>query len=367
MIAEQPLEHYYAVIMAGGGGTRLWPLSRVGRPKQMLQLFDERTLFQVAVQRLQGLFRPENILVVTVADQAPALMAQAPEIPPANFLPEPAARGTAAVVGLGAVAVQQRDPQGVMAVLTADHFIRDEAHFRRLLRLAYQVAQTDYLVTLGIQPTAPSSGFGYIQFGELLGEWEGQKVHRVRRFKEKPNEVQARQMLAEGNHVWNSGMFFWRSRRILAEFDRHMPQLAQALAHIAAAWDSPQQQAVLQREWMALEPETIDYGIMEKAEQVAVIPAEGLGWSDVGIWDALYEILAGDGQGNIVQGAAHVGLDTHGCLIFGTSDTRLIATLGVQDLIIVDAGDALLVCRRDQSQLVRQLVQHLKETGSPYL
>lgn len=360
------LEHYYAVIMAGGGGTRLWPLSRQQRPKQMLSLFDERSLFQTSVQRLQGLFAPEHILVVTVESQAAELHRQAPQIPFENFLLEPQARGTASVVGLAAVAVQQRDPQGVMAVLTADHFIRQEDAFRDLLRTAYAVALEDHLVTLGIHPTFPAQGFGYIQRGALLAEWDGQPVYRVLRFKEKPNEEQARQMLVAGDHTWNSGMFIWRSARILAELERQMPHLAAALGQVSAAWSTPEREATIRRLWPSLANETIDYGVMEKAADVAVIPAEGLGWSDVGSWESLFDLLPGDENGNIVIGGQHVGLETKNSLVYATDDRRLIVTIGVEDLVIVDAGDVLLVCPRDQAQQVRQVVSRLKQEDRGY-
>ena len=361
------MEHYYAVIMAGGGGTRLWPLSRKTRPKQMLSLFDERTLFQTSVHRLKGLFTPEQIFVVTVEEQAQELHAQAPEIPFENFLLEPQPRGTASVVGYAAVVLQQRDPQAVMAILTADHFIADEARFRHLLQVAREVALTGNLVTLGIEPTFPATGFGYIQSGESLGHFQDLEAFRVLRFKEKPQEEQARQMLLGGDHAWNSGMFVWTVGAILAEFERQMPDLFAALLRIQQAWDGPKARQVLQDEWLKLVGETIDYGVMERARQVAVIPAAGLGWSDVGSWDSLFEVLKGDENGNIVMGGAHIGLDTHQSLVYVNQEHRLIVTIGVDDLVLVDTGDVLLVCRKDQAQRVRQVVNQLKQEGREYL
>ena len=361
-------EHFYAVIMAGGGGTRLWPLSRQARPKQMLRLIEERTLFQTSVARLEGLFPPERILIVTVAEQAGELRAQCPDIPEENYLLEPLPRGTASVVGLAAVALQHRDPEAIMAILTSDHFIGNEEKFRRLLAAAREVAEEEYLVTLGIAPTFPATGYGYIQRGDPLGRYGGLDVFQVLRFREKPDEESAREMLQSGDHSWNSGMFVWRVDQIMAEFERQMPQLNQALGEISQSWDTPGRQEVLLQVWPEIEPETIDYGIMEGARQVAVIPAEGLNWSDVGSWDSLFDVLPGDEHGNIVMGGEHVGLETNNSLVYVEQEHRLIVTIGVDDLVVVDTGDVLLVCRVDQAQKVREVVKKLKqEEGEEYL
>lgn len=354
----------YAVIMAGGGGTRLWPLSRQTRPKQMLRLFGERTLFQIAVDRLEGVFPPERILVVTVADQAPALQVQCPQIPVENYLLEPAPRGTASVVGLAAVVLARRDPQAVMAVLTSDHFIEDEARFRKCLTAAMQVARDRFLVTLGITPTHPATGYGYIQMGSRLGSYQGWEAHHVVRFKEKPDQDTAQRLLAQGDHVWNSGMFFWQVDCILEEFERQMPALYQGLQKIREAWDTPRADEVLQTVWMSLEPQTIDFGIMENAQKVAVIPAEGLGWSDVGSWDALIDLLPGDAEGNIfVNTAGQLNLGAKNSLFYLGAEQRLVVSIGVEDLVVVDTGDVILICRRDGAQKVRQAVQQLARTG----
>lgn len=366
MSKEKMSEHFYAVIMAGGGGTRLWPLSRKNRPKQMLRLIDERSLFQTSVQRLSEVFPLERVLVVTVEDQAAELQEQCPEIPVENYLLEPLPRGTASVVGLAAIDLQKRDPGAVMAILTSDHFIANEAGFRQLLRTAEQVAQQGYLVTLGIEPGYPATGYGYIQRGDSLGSYGGLEVYDALRFKEKPSEDQARQMLASRDHAWNSGMFVWRVDRILDEFHRQMPALSGALEEIAGAWGTPAQQRVLQTIWPQLKSETIDYGIMEGAQQVAVIPAAGLGWNDVGSWDSLFDVLDADEHGNIVMGGKHVGLDTSRSLVYVDQEHRLIVTIGVEDLVVVDTGDVLLVCHKDQAQKVRIIVDHLKKTGEPY-
>jgi mannose-1-phosphate guanylyltransferase len=355
------IEHAYAVIMAGGGGTRLWPLSRKSQPKQTLSFGRPRTLFQMAVDRLEGLIPTERILVVTVADQAVLLQAQHPGIPPENFLIEPMPRGTAAVVGLAAVALRARDPQAAMIVLAADHFIDNVPFFQSVLRAGLAVAQQDYLVTLGIRPTFAATGYGYIQYGETLGEFAGLPVFKALKFKEKPNQETAQQFIASGDHAWNSGMFLWTTRRILAEMEHTMPELAGKLAEIAQGWNTPARESLLQAIWPTIRPETIDFGVMEKAQQVAVIPAADLAWNDVGSWESLFDVLPGDESGNIVAGGEHVGIDTKNTLVLSEVPGRLVATIGVQDLIVIDTGEALLICSREQSQKVRQVVDELKK------
>jgi mannose-1-phosphate guanylyltransferase len=358
------LDHYYAIIMAGGGGTRLWPLSRKKRPKQMLQLVDDRTLFQSAIQRLDGFFPPNRILVVTVEDQAAELQAQCPEIPIENFLLESMPRGTASVVALAATALHNMDPNAVMAVLTADHIISNEMKYRNILHSAFGAAQDGHLVTLGITPTFPATGYGYVQQGELIGIYGDMDVYKVVRFREKPTEEKAQEMLASGGHAWNSGMFVWRVDRILGEFERQMPDLSAQMNVISESWNTSERQLVIDQIWPEIKPETIDYGIMENAQALAVIPAKELGWSDVGSWDALFDVLPSDSDGNIVMGGLHIPVDTRDSLIYMNQDRRLIVTIGVSDLVVVDTGDVVLVCRKDQAQKVRQVVGQLKQESN---
>lgn len=360
------LEHTYAVIMAGGGGTRLWPVSRSSHPKQIISLVQENSLFQTTVNRLEGLFPPDRILVVTVAAQVEELQSQTPFIPRENFLLEPAPRGTASAVGLAAVVLQQRDPQAIMAPLPSDHFIRNRDLFYLLLRIAIDVADDGYLVTLGISPTYPATIYGYIQAGNKLPGKYAYPAYEVLRFKEKPDDAQAREMVASGDHYWNSGMFIWRTDIILDEFSRQMPELHAALKKIGAAWGTTKQESTLTELWPTLRNETIDYGIMEKADKVAVLPAGGLDWNDIGNWNSLFNVLIPDNEGNIVFKGQHVPLGTSSSLVYGNNDDRLIVTIGVDNLIIVDTGDVLLVCRKDQSAKVRQVVENLKKSDKKH-
>ena len=354
-------EHYYAIIMAGGGGTRLWPLSRKKMPKQMLRLGNDDTLFQMAVKRLIGVFPSDRIIIVTARDQFVALNAQYPDIPESNYILEPLPRGTASVVGLAAVALKKRDPQAVMAVLTADHIIKDVPLFQKILSDAYSIANDGYLVTLGIDPTYPSTGYGYIKCGKSLEQYTGVDVFEVDQFVEKPNFDNAKRMLSSGNYDWNSGMFIWRVDRILSEFERQMPTLSEKLVNVYNAWSETDQEDVLNNIWPTIQPETIDYGIMENATDVAVIEAKNLGWNDVGSWDSIFDVLEADENDNVVMGANHIHIDTSASLIHSENLHKLIATIDVKNLIVIDTDNALLISSREGAQKVRQLVEMLKK------
>ncbi len=357
------MEHTYAVIMAGGGGTRLWPLSRKERPKQLLPLLGKETLFQSTVARLQALFPHDRILIVTVAEQARDMQEQVPSIPRENYLIEPAPRGTASVVALAAAVLQERDPQAMMAIQTADHHIRNKDLFNDLIRTAFDVANDDYLVTLGITPTFPSTGYGYIQQGKSLAGEYNFPAHTVERFLEKPDEATAKRFIESGEYSWNSGMFVWKSEAILAEVERQMPELFKVVSAISSAWDTPERVNVIEEHWSGLKSQTVDYGIMENAKRVAVLPAGGLGWSDVGSWDSLFEVLVSDAEGNISVNSEHIGIDTHRTLLYSENGQRLMVTIGLDDVVVVDSGDVLLVCRADQAQRVREVVEQLKKNN----
>jgi len=281
------------------------------------------------------------------------------QVPAANVIGELEGHGTAPCIGLSALYLRRLDPEAVMAVLTADHYIEKAGELRRALGAAAQVAEEGRLVTLGIQPNRPATGYGYIQRSEELGEVSGHDVYRVQEFTEKPDLATAQAFVESGRYYWNSGMFIWKVATILREFQRLMPQLYAQLMEIDAALDTVEERAVLERVWPQVANETIDYGIMERAEDVAVIPVD-IGWSDVGDWTALSELLPTDEEGNVVVGQ-HVGLDTRGCLIH--SSRRLVTTIGLEDMIVVDTEDALLVCPKERAQEVRNLVKKLKEGG----
>lgn len=353
------MSHFYATIMAGGVGTRLWPFSRRARPKQALQLIGERTMLQHAVDRLAPLFAPEHITVVTGHKQAQVLRPQSPELPDGNFILEPSGRDSGPAVGLAAIYLQRRDPEAVMAMLTADHYIANVERFRALLAAAAKVAQGGKIVTLGIRPEFPSTGFGYIQQGESLGRFDGFEVFRAERFTEKPAAATARAFFESGQYSWNSGMFIWRVDRVLAEFQRQRPQTYRHLMILADALGTPDEARVLAEVWPQMEKLSVDYAIMEGAPDVAVIPAD-IGWNDVGSWASLLDIVPGDGQGNVVVGE-HLAVDTTRTLV--QSENRLVVTVGLEDMIVVDTQDALLVCPKHRAQDVKAVVDQLKREG----
>jgi mannose-1-phosphate guanylyltransferase len=356
-------DNFFAVIMAGGGGTRLWPLSRQSRPKQMLQLIDDATLFQMAVRRLEKRFAPERILVVTNGVHCPELQQQVPELPLKNFLLEPQPRGTAPAIGLAAAYLRSQHPGAVMAVLTADHYIGDHGEFGRYLLAARELALKDHLVTLGIDPTFPATQYGYIQMGDSLGKAGDFEAFRVQRFKEKPEAAEAQQMLNAGHYAWNSGMFIWKVDRIWTELQQQMPMLHAVLEKISQVWGQPNFDQVLTYEWPRISAQTIDYGIMEHAKDVAVIPAKNMAWNDVGSWSSLFEVLKVDEHGNLVLHKQHVDFESRDLLIHGNGQDRMIVTVGVHDLVVVDTGDVLLICDKTRSQDLRKVIEILKEKG----
>jgi mannose-1-phosphate guanylyltransferase len=354
-------EHFYAVIMAGGGGTRLWPLSRQQHPKQMLALSGKRTLFQLSLDRLKGLFPLERILIMTTMEQAGDYLKQYPGLTLKNFLLEPSPRGTASVIAWAAKELAGRDPESTMAVLTADHLISNMTAFKKVIRLAYKVAQAHDLVTLGIKPTHPHTGYGYIHFKEALGTYGGLFAFRVKQFKEKPDEKKAHQFVRSGDHAWNSGMFIWQTKTILEEFQRWMPDLLRKITEFHSLGNAPSKTKQRISVWSQIEPQTIDFGIMEKSRRIAMILADDLGWNDVGSWESIFDVYPADENGNIVLNGKMELLDSHGSLIDCTNPDKLVAIIGLNDFIIIDTQDALLVCPRNDSQKVRDLVNVLKK------
>lgn len=358
-----PDEHCYAVIMAGGGGTRLWPVSRRKRPKQMLNLLREESLFQMCIANLDGVIPPERILVVTAVSQAEQLRQQAPQIPRENYILEPQPRGNAAAVGLASVFLQRRDAEAVSAILAADIIFQNVEGYRALMRSAFKAAQAGYLVTLGNEPTYPATGYGYIERGEPIDLGVPHTVNKVIQFKEKPDLENAKRMMADGRHVWNSGLFIWRVEQVLGEYRRNMPELWQILQSILAQCpgNSPLPE-VISSDWEKIQPQTIDFGIMEKAQDVAVLSASGLGWNDIGCWDSLYEVLPADEDGNILRGE-NILLDNNQHTLVFSENHRPVLVVGLQDMIVIDGEEALLVCQRGESQQVKEVVKILKDGG----
>ncbi|MFO0909635.1 MAG: mannose-1-phosphate guanylyltransferase [Isosphaeraceae bacterium] len=352
----------YAVVMAGGSGTRFWPKSRRSRPKQLLNLHGDATMLQQTVARIAPMVAPAQTLIVTGADQAEAVRAQLPELPAENIIAEPCPRDTAPCVGLAATIIARRDPESTMVVMPADHVIEPASVYRQTVQVALDLINSDpsAFVTFGVRPTRPETGYGYIECGPEVGRYEGIRVNKVSRFKEKPPLEVAREFLAQGNYVWNAGIFFWRTRAILEEIARHKPELAAGLQRIGEALGTPEAAEVLNREFGQLERVPIDKAVMEKAPNVRVLEVT-YDWSDVGDWRSLATLVPPDAHGNSTRGPV-LSVDTSSSIIL-SEDGQLIATLGVEDLVIVQSGGATLVAHKDKLDQLKSLVEGLEAAG----
>lgn len=349
----------YAVIMAGGAGTRLWPAARRHNPKQLQHLIYKEPIVAVTVKRLLPTFPIENIYIVTASRYAEQIAAVLPELPSENVISEPFGRNTAAAIALAAFQIARDDPDGVFAVFPADHVILDPDAFHQAVQFGVRLADQHRVVDIGVPPNQPETGYGYIELGTELTQQDGLRAYEVKRFVEKPNLERAQQYLQAGNYMWNSGMFVWRADRFLDALREHLPQTFDALAD-AFANGSPQ---ALDAAYQEIPDISVDYAIMEKVSDVVAVPAN-FGWRDVGDWNALYDLMDKDDAGNAYQGA-HVTLDTSGSLLI--SPHKPIAAVGIEDLAIVDTPDVLLVMRRDRAQDVKKILEALKERGEEEL
>ncbi len=350
----------HAVIMAGGSGTRFWPASRRRRPKQLLPIGSETPLLRRTFERLQPWIPPERVWVVTTAELARATAELLPELPPGNILGEPAGRDTAACAGYAAIRLRAADPEATCLVLPADHVIGAEELFRAAMEAgAAHVTARGGLLTFGIRPTRPETGYGYLELGPEAAEIRGHAVHRLRRFVEKPDAETARAYVESGGFLWNSGMFVWRARDLLGELARQLPDLFEGLERIAAALGTAGEEEVLHRVYPELRRTSVDFGVMEGAELVWCIPVE-FPWSDVGSWDAAWEVARKDAGGTAVRGRV-VTLDAEGSLVI--SDGPAVAVAGVTDLVVVATSDAVLVVPRSQAQRVKEVVRELERRG----
>ncbi len=351
----------FAVVLAGGSGTRFWPASRSERPKQFLSLTGGKPMIERTCSRLEGLVPWERILVVAARSQAELLRQALPGLPAENLVLEPQGRNTAACVALASLVLAERQPDSIQLVLPADHFVDPEASLRRALALAAEeVAAGDHLMTFGVRPSYPATGYGYIEVGNEVGRRSGVPVHTVRRFVEKPDRPRAEAFLASGRFLWNSGMFAWRTRTILEALRVFEAALLASLERARAGGTLPDAYA-------RLPAVPVDVAILERAPNVRVFPID-FSWSDVGSWNALPEVLPSDASGNcpsLSGGAEFVALDATNCVVFG-EDRELIALIGVRDLIVVRAGNATLVCPRDRAEDVKKIVERMRERGGDW-
>ena len=355
-----------AVIMAGGAGERFWPLSRRHRPKQLLHLASDRTMLEDSVSLIAPLTGRENVYIATGAEQAALVESSLPAFPPANILREPVGRDTAACLALALATLTRDGSDPTMAVLTADHCITPEERFQADCRAAFEQAECeDVLVTFGIKPSRPETGFGYIELGEKMAQRDSSEIFEVRRFREKPDAQTANAFLEAGNFLWNSGMFVWRCSVLRQAMNDHAPHLARASEEMAAALGRPDASERLGRIFEGLPKVSIDFAVMEHARNVCCVRAQ-FDWDDVGTWTALARLHPSDPQGNVVLARA-IMLDTAGSIICsgqGREDETapLVATLGVTDLVIVVSDDAVLVCHRDQVQRIKEVLKNLRDS-----
>ncbi len=354
----------YPVVMAGGSGTRFWPLSRKDRPKQFLALAGDEPLLAATVSRLPPLAKAKETYVVCGPAHAAAAKRMLKALPVENFIVEPCARNTAPCVGLAALHVSAKDPRGVIAMLPADHHIARPKGFREALAAAGALAQQGAIATIGIHPSRPETGYGYLKLGpRLVARRKGRgraPAYKVERFVEKPDVVTAARYIADGGYLWNSGMFVFRADVILEEIRRAMPVLGEQLDVIGASLGTPVYRRTLRRVFPECPSISIDYGVMEKSKRIAVVPAD-FGWSDVGSFAALSDVRATDHLGNVTEGDALVIDGRNDVVVAGGG--RPVAVVGLEDVIVVDSGDAVLVCRRDRAQDVRKAVEELARRG----
>jgi len=358
----------HAVILAGGRGTRFWPRSRTRTPKQLLNIVGERTMLEQTVARLAPMFPPGRLWAVTNGEQAAAVRRQMPRAAARHILAEPKGRNTAAAIGLAAAhLLREANGDALMAVLPADQFIRDAARYRRIVRAALEVAaRPGALVVLGIPPTRPETGYGYVESAGRGERVAGARVYAVRQFTEKPSLMRARQYVACRKYLWNAGMFFWRTATFLEALERHLPKTHAALMRLAETIGTPRYEAALRRTYPQLESISVDYAILEPASRdprhnrVFVLPAE-VGWSDIGSWASVYELMAGR-RGENVSAGLTFALDAEGNFLW--SPDKFVAAIGVRNLVVVETRDALLICPRERAQDVGRVVKWLESRGA---
>ena len=356
----------YAAIIAGGSGTRLWPRSRQAKPKQFQGLYSENTLLQETVRRLEPLVERDNIYVIANESHEQVVREQLDWLPQGNYVGEPIGKDTAPAVGVIATLIHHKDPSATILITPSDHVVLKEKYFRRLLEVAEQVASEGRnVVTIGIKPTSPETGYGYIQMSEKHRTMDDVDVHEVRSFKEKPDPRTAEEYVASWHYVWNSGMFIWTAETIMELYRDHAPDIYKLLIRYDGAIGTPGEAKVFEEIYDAFPRISVDYAILEHTKNIFVIPAS-MGWSDLGSWASLHEIMDQDEEGNVVVGE-HVGLDTHNCLIH-SGGNRLVTTIGLDNMIVVDTGDVMLVLPRGRSQDIKALLQELKkEKKTEYL
>ena len=350
----------YAVIMAGGRGARFWPRSREKYPKHLLDIISAETILRETVNRITPIVSPDRVFIITGANHAAEVRKQLPELPWENILVEPAGKNTAPCIGLAAIHLREKDREGIMMVLPSDHFINDEEEFIRVLTIAGKAAEEgENLLTIGISPVGPETGYGYLERGEKKFTIDGEDIHHVRTVREKPGKNEADILIRQGGFFWNGGIFIGKVSTFLHAIACWLPDLYRHLTDMEAALGNEEEETVINRAYESIVPVSFDYGVMEKASNILMVRGD-FGWSDVGSWDALYQVLPKDENGNsLAGGSVFLNRSSRNSLVY--SPHKLVAMVGVEDLIVVDTKDALLICRRSASQEVKNLVELLEQ------
>lgn len=348
------MNHLNVVILAGGSGTRLWPLSTPSFPKQFLPLPNGNSMIQETLVRVAPLASSAQTWVVTGRSMAGLVEEHLPALEPTHILREPMGRNSAPAIAWIAATIARHDPQAVMVTLSADHVISEVETFRQALQLAHRAASQGQLVTLGISPTAPETGYGYIRYAEQISEGFGHRIFSGERFVEKPDLATAQSYLKDGHYVWNSGMFIWQVQTILRELRLHQPEIMQRIDRIMAAAGTPDEEAVLNEIWPSIPSISIDYGIMEKTSQFAVIPAN-IGWNDVGNWEQYGALFPSDEQG-VKRMGTHEDLSSQNIFVYNTTH-RQIFTIGLENVVIVEMDDKTVICHLNDVQRVKELAE----------
>ena len=350
-----------AVILAGGGGTRFWPISRMSCPKQLVALTSEEPMINETIHHFENVVSMEDTYIVTNKEQANLMKELLPRsFNFGNIMIEPVGKNTAPCILYSVMRIHKAYGDTLMAVLAADHHISDIGEYERILSLAYKTAEeTNKIVTIGLWPKEAATGYGYIRFGEKEGDRK--EVYQLERFVEKPNKLRAQEYVNSHKYLWNSGMFIWRTSVILEAFKKYLPDMYKTFASVEKDLLTENEQAAINSIYPNLESVSVDYGIMEKTKEVCVIPAE-FGWNDVGSWDALAEVFRHTEEDNVIR-APYVGIETENCIVFSKSGKRVITTVGVSDLVIVDTDDAIMIINRERSQDVKKLVEELRRQG----